>query len=65
MLGRASGLDRRRAASYAYTTGQPWLRLDYIFASPELAPRLRVCDIVTGADAARCSDHFSIWAEFA
>ena len=53
------------ASGYTHTTDQPWLRLDYIFASAELAPRLRACDIVTGADAAPCSDHFPIWAEFA
>jgi exodeoxyribonuclease III len=53
------------ASGYTYTTDQPWLRLDYIFASPKLAPRLRACDIVTGADVARCSDHFPIWADFA
>lgn len=53
------------APGYTYPTDHPWLRLDYIFASPEMAPRLRACDIVTDADAARCSDHFPIWAEFA
>lgn len=53
------------APGYTYTTDHPWLRLDYIFASPKMAPRLRACGIVTGADAATCSDHFPIWAEFA
>ncbi len=26
------------APGYTYTTDHPWLRLDYIFATPELAP---------------------------
>ncbi len=33
---------------YLYTTDHPWLRLDYIFASQELAPRLRMGDLCPG-----------------
>jgi len=40
------------------------LRLDYIFASASLAQHLWACDIVTGGDAERASDHYPIWAEF-
>jgi len=49
---------------YTYPAATPWLRLDYVFASPELAPRLRACDLVGGDRAARASDHLAIWAEF-
>src|SRR6266511_855271 len=31
---------------YTYAADAPWLRIDYIFASPELAPRLCACDVV-------------------
>jgi endonuclease/exonuclease/phosphatase family metal-dependent hydrolase len=54
-----------RAAGYTYASDCPWARIDFIFASPEMAPHLRGCDIVTGEDAKRASDHFPIWAEFA
>jgi len=49
---------------YTYPSTTPWLRLDYIFASAEMAPRLRSCDIVIGKEAERASDHVPIWAEF-
>jgi exodeoxyribonuclease-3 len=53
-----------RAPGYTYPAGAPWLRLDYIFASPPLAVRLTGCDVVTGAAAARASDHLPLWATF-
>ena len=49
---------------YTYRTDHPWLRLDYIFASPPMARRLHTCDIVHGGDALQSSDHFPILAEF-
>lgn len=52
------------APGYTYPTDAPWMRLDYIFASPELAGRLRRSDIDTRDDAERASDHFPVWAEF-
>ena len=42
-------------------------RIDYIFASPELATRLSACSVVTGADgvfAEQASDHLPVLAEF-
>ena len=39
--------------------------LYYIFASPEMASRLRVCGIGTDVDAAGTTDHFPIWPELA
>jgi exodeoxyribonuclease III len=50
---------------YTYPSDGPWLRLDYIFAAPQMAARLRGCDIVLGEEAEQASDHFPIWAEFA
>jgi exodeoxyribonuclease-3 len=52
------------APGYTYLSSHPWLRLDYIFASPEIAARLHACDMVTGTEATRASDHFPVWAEF-
>jgi exodeoxyribonuclease III len=42
----------------------PWLRLDYIFASPEMAPLLYASDIVSSEEAYKASDHLPVWAEF-
>lgn len=53
-----------RASGYTYPSITTWLRLDYLFASPQLAARLSACDIVKGAEARRASDHFAIWAAF-
>lgn len=53
-----------RANGYTYPAHAPWLRLDYIYAAPPLAPCLRACAVVAGADTARASDHLPIWATF-
>lgn len=49
---------------YTYLAWAPWLRLDYVFASPALAGRLLECDVVRGDLAARASDHLPVRAEF-
>jgi exodeoxyribonuclease III len=49
---------------YTYKLPTPGLRIDYIFASPSLAQHLQACDIVTGEEAERASDHLPIWAKF-
>jgi endonuclease/exonuclease/phosphatase family metal-dependent hydrolase len=49
---------------YTYPAHQPWLRLDYIFASPSMAARLCTCDVVQREETKRASDHLPIWAEF-
>ena len=49
---------------YTYPSDGPWLRLDYVFASPELASQLRACDVVRTEVAVRASDHLPVWAEF-
>src|SRR5437763_8381940 len=49
---------------YTYPSDGPWLRLDYIFAAPQMATRLCACEVVTGEEAERASDHFPIWAAF-
>lgn len=49
---------------YTYPSTAPWLRLDYVFASPQMAARLRAGDIVMGQEAEQASDHFPICAEF-
>src|SRR3954454_12731337 len=37
-----------QALGYTYKSEHPWLRLDYVFASPEMAARLKGCDLVAG-----------------
>jgi endonuclease/exonuclease/phosphatase family metal-dependent hydrolase len=49
---------------YTYPAETPWLRLDYVFASPRLAPTLRDCDVVRTELARRASDHLPVWANF-
>jgi exonuclease III len=49
---------------YTYPAHAPWLRLDYVFASPALAKRLVACDVVGGADAQQASDHLPVAATF-
>jgi exodeoxyribonuclease-3 len=53
-----------QSPGYTYPSAAPWLRLDYVFASPEMAARLWACDLVMGADAEQASDHLPVWAEF-
>ncbi len=48
---------------YTSHTDYPAVRVDYIFASPAVAKQLYACDLVTGPEAERASDHFPIWAE--
>jgi exodeoxyribonuclease-3 len=57
--------------THPHEAGQTWMpwapsaRLDYIFADPGMAQRLRGCDVLTAAPAERASDHFPLLAEFA
>ena len=50
---------------YTYPATHPWLRLDHVFASSQLAIHLAACDV--GSDAAEAhsaSDHLPLWASF-
>jgi endonuclease/exonuclease/phosphatase family metal-dependent hydrolase len=65
----ASYIDCYRAlhpqtSGYSYSSNAPWLRIDYIFASPALAGRLQRCDVVAGGATQQASDHLPLWAEF-
>jgi len=42
----------------------PSARLDYIFADPQMAARLRSCEMVTSDAAEQSSDHFPLLAQF-
>jgi endonuclease/exonuclease/phosphatase family metal-dependent hydrolase len=53
-----------RSPGYTYPANQPWLRLDYVFASPPMAARLTACEVIRTMSAKQASDHFPIWAEF-
>jgi len=52
------------APGYTYTAEHPWLRIDYILASPSMAARLAGCDVVTSPPTDRASDHLPVSAEF-
>lgn len=50
---------------YSYPAATPWLRIDYIFASSEMAGTLRACDVIDGERVRRASDHLPVAAMFA
>jgi exodeoxyribonuclease-3 len=56
--------DAVHQPGYTYKLPNPWLRLDYIFASPEMAPRLYASEVIESEEAYKASDHLPIWAEF-
>jgi len=53
-----------QSPGYTYPSDRPWLRLDYIFASPPIAASLHGCDVVHADDAVTASDHLPMWATF-
>lgn len=61
---RAMHPDEANQPGYTYKLPNPWLRLDYIFASPEMAPRLCASGVIESKEAHKASDHLPIWAEF-
>jgi endonuclease/exonuclease/phosphatase family metal-dependent hydrolase len=57
-----------RAHGYTCATWMPAARIDYVFASHELVPRLLACDVVAGRgrtahEVATASDHFPVVAD--
>ena len=66
-LAHAGYVDCFRALTgepgYTYTAQTPWLRLDYAFASHDVAPRVSSCAVITGDLAARASDHLPVVVE--
>ncbi|MEA2639321.1 MAG: exodeoxyribonuclease [Chloroflexota bacterium] len=53
-----------RGPGYTFRTDLPWERIDFIFASPSLAPHLTACDVATAGPITEASDHFPVWATF-
>lgn len=49
---------------WTYLTWHLWARLDLVLARGELAGRVRSCNVVTGEDAQRASDHLPVVADF-
>jgi exodeoxyribonuclease III len=47
---------------YTYPAEHPWLRLDYLFASPSLARHRIDAHVISSAPAARSSDHLPVEA---
>lgn len=52
-----------QAPGFTFEADRPHSRIDYIWVSPALAPRLTAIDVVTGG-AVRLSDHFGLIATF-
>jgi len=46
------------------TIREPPLRLDYIFATEDLAQRAIRCDVLRTPDTERASDHYPVLADF-
>ncbi|MEP7199844.1 MAG: endonuclease/exonuclease/phosphatase family protein, partial [Chloroflexota bacterium] len=58
---------RRAHPTAAGLTWMPWAlsaRLDYIFASAQMAARLQSCAVITTPPAEQASDHFPLVADF-
>jgi endonuclease/exonuclease/phosphatase family metal-dependent hydrolase len=58
-----------RAHGYTCATWMPAARVDYIFASPQMAGRLRLCEVVGSRrlpdrEAGIASDHYPVVADF-
>ena len=56
-----------QACGFTCPASAPAGRIDYIFASPQLARRLTTCGVVTEAEdisGEQASDHFPVFAEF-
>jgi endonuclease/exonuclease/phosphatase family metal-dependent hydrolase len=49
---------------FTYPAHAPWLRLDYVFASPGLATHLQACDVIATDESRRASDHLPVVARF-
>jgi endonuclease/exonuclease/phosphatase family metal-dependent hydrolase len=73
LLHRAGYIDCFRSLhpdhdGFTFHSSMPVGRIDYIFASPEMAPRLTSCEIITegnGVKGTEASDHLPLFAEFA
>jgi endonuclease/exonuclease/phosphatase family metal-dependent hydrolase len=52
------------APGHTFSSGDPWLRIDYIFVSPVMASKRSKCNVVYTQSAKDASDHFPVWAEF-
>jgi endonuclease/exonuclease/phosphatase family metal-dependent hydrolase len=53
---------------FTFSSSIPAGRIDFIFASPELAQRLVACDVITEGEGVRgeeASDHLPVYVEFA
>jgi len=47
---------------FTYLSWTPWLRLDYMFASPQLAELLHHCQIIPSSETLDASDHLPLLA---
>ncbi len=50
---------------YTFATRFPMTRIDFVLASPQIAPRLCACETITTPPANAASDHFPVVADFA
>jgi exonuclease III len=49
----------------SFTTSHPAMRVDFIFVSPDLAPRVKSCEVFKPEIGRFASDHFPVVAELA
>ena len=63
--GYLDGFRRHHASDPGFTfpTWDPHVRLDYLFVPAPYADRVLSCDVVTGADVTRASDHLPLVAD--
>jgi exodeoxyribonuclease-3 len=63
--GYADAFRHRHASAPGFTfpTWDPHIRLDYLFVPEPMVGRVVSCDVVTGADVTRASDHLPIVAD--
>jgi exodeoxyribonuclease-3 len=52
------------APGYTFKLPEPYLRIDYIFASLEMALNLHSCTVINSEEAQIASDHLPIMADF-
>jgi endonuclease/exonuclease/phosphatase family metal-dependent hydrolase len=56
-------LPHPREPGFTFPTWDPHVRLDYVFVPVRAARLVQRCDVVTGPEAAKGSDHFPLLAE--
>ena len=48
---------------YTFPVWDPHVRLDYLFVPKPFVDRLKLCEVINDAEAAKASDHFPLLAQ--